>query len=710
MSRFIPTLALLALAPVATSGAQASRPRIQTLTDKTLVAWVCLANTTQRGGSALTLIDSGERFDAIVFGEVAPGRWMAGSDFFHRTVRDQAACPPETADSKTAIQIAIVYKGKQVTVYRDGKLHSQHAITQSQSFGRDTSVLFGLRYVGHMGTIGFLAGAIEEARIYDVALDAKAIAALAPNRPSDPRPIGLWIFEDGTANDQMGNFPPGQLRGGARIAGGKLHLNGSDAYMISESVTAESQLMFYRPLSKETGIMWDTWLYLHDGTYYLYYLARVGGQWNNISMATSPDGVHWKELGPILHKADGVTWMGTGSTWSSPSLNVVDAERPNIRPHAERRDEKKAKDGKFQMNFSEWRGPRQTIFFAESTDLVHWKRLGNEFEFKQDTRWYEENGRWDCIWTLARPNGGFCGYWTATPKPETGGRFGFGETLDGVTWKALKPPETPGVGEGEVGAIEKIGDRYYMLYGTGGFMVTLVAERPEGPFHPAKKNLRVLAGHTYFARFFPTPSGLLVNHHSIARNGMVFMGTLKRAVVDQEGTLRLAWWDGNEKLKGDAIDVKLPQPGPAPVAMLANDLDIENGIVLEGTLALPQAAAAQRPGIYIECGKDSGAAILVGPGGVCELGPMATDGSGFQAEKRVDREMAFGASARVRLLLKHSLLEFYLDDILIECYSLPAAASGRIGLVRGSRGDAFARLTAWLVGDGRGDKPGSAPR
>jgi hypothetical protein len=43
--------------------------------------------------------------------------------------------------------------------------------------------------------------------------------------------------------------------------------------------------------------------------------------------------------------------------------------------------------------------------------------------------------------------------------------------------------------------------------------------------------------------------------------------------------------------------------------------------------------------------------------------------------------MAFGKPARFRLLLKHSLLEFYLDDILIECFSLPQDATGRIGLI-----------------------------
>ena len=104
--------------------------QVRAITDKTLVAWVYLENTTQRGGSALTLIEPVERmdsarfaggggsglksedqnecFDAVVFGELAAGKWMAGSDLFNRTLRDQAALPEETADAGTLVQMAIV--------------------------------------------------------------------------------------------------------------------------------------------------------------------------------------------------------------------------------------------------------------------------------------------------------------------------------------------------------------------------------------------------------------------------------------------------------------------------------------------------------------------------------------------------------------------------------------------------------------------------
>lgn len=63
------------------------------------------ANLTQRGGSALT-IQSGDQFDAIVFGERAPKRWMSGSNFFQRTPANQGGCPAETADAETMVQIA----------------------------------------------------------------------------------------------------------------------------------------------------------------------------------------------------------------------------------------------------------------------------------------------------------------------------------------------------------------------------------------------------------------------------------------------------------------------------------------------------------------------------------------------------------------------------------------------------------------------------
>ena len=433
--------------------------------------------------------------------------------------------------------------------------------------------------------------------------------------------------------------------------------------------------MFYKAQSKDTGNMWDTWLFLHEGTYYLYILCAAHGNWDNISLATSTDGVFWTEVGPVLAKQEKTTWMGTGSTWKSPTFTT---------------------DGKFQMNFSEWIGPRQTIFFAESTDLVNWTRLGDELEFVQDERWYHPQGRWDCIWTLDKPDGsGLYGYWTGTPAENPCGRFGFGQTADGVTWEALEPPVVTGGldVEGEVGAIEKIGEIYYMMYGIYGSMITLIADQPEGPFRPAEKNRTLLAGHTYFSRFFNTGTELLANHHSILRDdGGVFFGLIKRVDLDIEGTLRLAWWSGNDLLKHEAIDVAVPAANTNGAAMLETVFDADRGIILEGDITLPTGDAS-RCGLYIETAA-AGAGVLVKAGGSCDLGTINADGDEFVSEMTTDREMAFGERVRFRLVLKGAAIEFYLGEMLIECFSLPGIATGRIGLFCGA---AIDNLAAWNV-------------
>ena len=436
--------------------------------------------------------------------------------------------------------------------------------------------------------------------------------------------------------------------------------------------------IFYIPKNAQTGTMWDTWLYWREGRYYLYYLARHGSQWDNISLATSPDGLHWDEMGPILSMAEGVTWMGTGSTWRSP-------DAAGLAP--------------FQINYSEWKGPRQTIHFAESDDLIQWRKLGPECEFVQDERWYEPEGRWDCIWTIPRPDGGLYGYWTATPKIHTWGRFGFGQSLDGTTWEALPPPKARGVDEGEVGAVEKIGDRYYMLFGTQGHMETLVADRPEGPFRPAEKNRVLLAGQTYFARFFPAPDGLLVNHHSITRDSndaRVYLGLLKRAVTDDGGTLRLAWREGNDGLKDDRVEKAIPLTagGECRIRML-DPVDVAGGLIVEGDIALPPDLFAPPRGIYLEYEPGRGLAALFDAQGRAELSLMAEDGTACEIQGRVDREMTFGAPAHWRLVLEGSLVELYVDDILIECSALPALATGRIGLVDGGEPNAIGDLRTW---------------
>ena len=164
--------------------------QINAIADKTLVAWVSPANLEQQGAGVVAMM-RGEQFDAIVLGEIQHGRWMPGSDFFRRTEKNQATWPAETAEPGQQVQIAIVYAGNHITVYRNGQLYADYEAGGRQAFPRRGDVLIGVRYRAGPGSeTGFFAGDIDEVRIYDRALDAEAIQTLTPGKLTRPAAVG----------------------------------------------------------------------------------------------------------------------------------------------------------------------------------------------------------------------------------------------------------------------------------------------------------------------------------------------------------------------------------------------------------------------------------------------------------------------------------------------------------------------------------------
>ncbi len=158
------------------------------LREKTLEVWASLADLTQRGGGVLSVeSNSGRSFDAIVYGERVAGRWMAGSEFFHRT-RDLEG-PAETAKPGELVHLAVVYAADgSVAVYRNGEPYAppytpqgEESALQSYRAG-DSHILLGLRHTGAGN--GYFTGEIAEAHLYDKALSAKEVAASFQAGPS----------------------------------------------------------------------------------------------------------------------------------------------------------------------------------------------------------------------------------------------------------------------------------------------------------------------------------------------------------------------------------------------------------------------------------------------------------------------------------------------------------------------------------------------
>jgi sucrose-6-phosphate hydrolase SacC (GH32 family) len=326
--------------------------------DKTLVVWTAPANLTQQGGSSLTIDDLEGHFDGIVFGEIAKAKWMAGSDHYRRSEEEQKEYPKETAGKNTYVKIAIVYKGNDVTIYRKDKVYASYKIEDRREFGPESIVMFGQRHADEPES-GFYQGKIDDARIYDVALTAKQIAKLRPNKLSDIKPVAWWPFEKGSATDQMGNFAETYLTAAVKVEKGKLVLQGQLPVMVAAPrgffantlsrpgwvsehdrlIDAQKKLREmllrdpYRPvyhfvIPEGFGMPFDpNGAIFWKGRYHLFYIFQDerGHNWGHVS---STDLVHWRH-----HPTGLIGGMFSGNAFINkegvPTMCFHDEQREN---------------------------------------------------------------------------------------------------------------------------------------------------------------------------------------------------------------------------------------------------------------------------------------------------------------------------------------------------------------------------------------------
>lgn len=276
-----------------------------TNTDKTLVSWVKLNDPSVTGGSVLT-IQSGDQFDGIVFGEMEPGKWIAGSDEWNRTRRELKNIEPEKEGAMTNfIQMAIVYQGDQIRIYRDGELYTGYKAQNIDLLSSDENcVVFGLR---HLGGEGYVSAEIEDARIYAKVLSPEELNSLEPDVASAMEPYAWWDFEGDEYIEKTGRYSyhnPGEAEDVA-LKNGRLELQKWGSLIALREYSPEKPewpedppknwLTFHLahpgPGTGEPGD--PNPAYYYKGQYHLHYIYRsIYGF--NYAHVSSDDLVYWK--------------------------------------------------------------------------------------------------------------------------------------------------------------------------------------------------------------------------------------------------------------------------------------------------------------------------------------------------------------------------------------------------------------------------------
>jgi hypothetical protein len=485
--------------------------------------------------------------------------------------------------------------------------------------------------------------------------------------------------------------------------------------------------MLFHP---RTEYLWDTWLVEHEGLFHLFYIRvphegppdesvlSMGSGWDAIDLATSPDLLHWTEQGTVLEKDPKALWLGTGMIHRAGGQYVLNfsEERPkghqvisfatstDLRTwHRLGPEHDLRPDGKFYQSDA-----------ATSADpLPRWDSVGVVPPNPDEDREYYL---------------GFLAADTTSPDfPGQCGVLGLLSSGDGLTWEVQPPAGEPGLFPSyEVPEHAQFGDRHYVLFSTNttagaryvpgdpqpqGGTYYVVSGATEGPYvrppvHPLLQGHRISGREfgTYVGRPFKTSSGeQLFYHHWTAGGPDGWWGPPKVLTERSPWVLGLDYWPGCEGLKspdGPASlttgDVRPLKPaGAVPVVnwtVTGQDLTASNAGGAHGAQWLddtPDAEAARgrivETGLRIDGGRGLGfwvryrnsASMFVvslnAASSQAEFGTVTwiKDGSSLRLhlEELVDCPLAPGVTYQVRLMLRHSFAELYVDNRLVKSFA-----------------------------------------
>jgi hypothetical protein len=482
------------------------------------------------------------------------------------------------------------------------------------------------------------------------------------------------------------------------------------------------------PLNLE---LWDTWVYAADnGDVHLFYLAnRPGGAWGYVGHAVSTDWLHWTDLPEIRIRGEEGAWddggCGTGMVF-------------------------RYDDGRYYMTYTGALSVEEATGLLVSDDLIHWEKLTPEAPlwprvrqapYEDDSRRVAGSPAWRDAFVARNPEG----EWEAVCSARANDGPAAGRAcvarcrlLALGRWETLPPLGHVGrYASMEVPEIFELAGSYWLIFSTGsGWGVgldtptrravtgtfCLRSDRWEGPYEVPAEDLLLGAGgnrmDAYVARSVEWRGERLVYHHYA---GKPTSAGLPKTLVAEDGTLKLAPWDG---LRGLWLREAAPggwashsfgaaEPGSWSVsgrriegaceygaaALIADagapDLDLEATVAIisgrRAGLAVGLAADRDSPGYCCLLDAEKGCVTV----GHFERWPH---GSGPRLDGVLDRVLhpvERGRPYRLRLLYRDRYLELFLEDRLLFSTVLPQVRRGgavACVLESGSARFAFERL------------------